>query len=49
MGSGKTLAGFVEWAMTNYAARHYLLVIWNHGEGWRFQAVRNEASKVGIS
>jgi Clostripain family len=47
MGSGKTLADFVDWAMTKYTARHYLLVIWNHGQGWRFQAARNEALKLG--
>lgn len=45
MGSGKTLAEFVDWAMTNYAARHYMLVIWNHGQGWRFQTARNEGLK----
>ena len=34
MGDGKTLADFVKWVMTNYGARYYCLVIWDHGNGW---------------
>lgn len=36
MGSGKTLADFVRWAEETYPAKKYMLVIWNHGQGWRF-------------
>ena len=35
MGDPQTLIDFVEWAMTNYPADNYALVLWNHGNGWR--------------
>lgn len=35
MGDPVVLQDFVEWAVTNYPAEHYALVIWNHGGGWR--------------
>ncbi len=35
MASTETLRDFVEWGVRQYRARHYLLVIWNHGTGWR--------------
>lgn len=35
MGDPNTLQDFVEWAIVNYPADHYLLSIWNHGDGWR--------------
>jgi len=34
MGSWEYLVGFSKWAMQNYPARHYVLVVWNHGAGW---------------
>jgi hypothetical protein len=40
MSSGATLAEFVSWARQTYPARRYALVIWDHGEGWRFFARR---------
>lgn len=36
MGSGGTLRSFVEWAMSAYPAKRYMLDVWNHGQGWRF-------------
>jgi hypothetical protein len=35
MGDPAVLQDFVEWAVTNYPAEHYALVIWNHGDGWK--------------
>jgi hypothetical protein len=35
MGDSQTLIDFVNWAVTNYPAKKYLLVIWNHGGGFR--------------
>ena len=35
MGDGAVLKEFVEWAKAAYPARHYLLDIWDHGQGWR--------------
>lgn len=37
MGDPAVLQAFVEWAVTNYPAEHYALIIWNHGDGWRYQ------------
>ncbi|MGD0998999.1 MAG: clostripain-related cysteine peptidase [Thermoleophilia bacterium] len=34
MGSPQTLVDFVDWARTNYPARHYALFLWDHGWGW---------------
>lgn len=35
MGSKKELAGFLTWGIETYPADRYLLVVWNHGAGWR--------------
>ncbi len=35
MGDSQTLIDFTNWAVTNYPAKKYLLVIWNHGGGFR--------------
>ena len=34
MGDYKTLAEFGKWAMKAYPAKHYMLVVSNHGAGW---------------
>ncbi len=34
MGSWKHLVEFARWAKTNYPAKRYMLIIWNHGSGW---------------
>jgi len=33
-GDPKALENFINWATDNYPARRYLLVLWNHGQGW---------------
>jgi hypothetical protein len=38
MGDPQTLVDFVSWAITEYPAKKYLLVIWNHGGGFRSPA-----------
>jgi len=35
MGDWNTLAEYGMWAVNAYPARHYALVLWNHGDGWR--------------
>ena len=35
MGHPDTLASFVNWARGKYPARRYMLIIWDHGDGWR--------------
>jgi len=39
MGSAETLRLFVSWAMSNFPADHYLLIIWDHGTGWQTRAL----------
>ncbi|MCD6232546.1 T9SS type A sorting domain-containing protein [Candidatus Aerophobetes bacterium] len=29
------LKDFINWAISNYPAQKYMLVLWNHGDGWR--------------
>jgi hypothetical protein len=36
MGSLTTLAEFVIWAMKAFPAKRNALIIWDHGDGWRF-------------
>ena len=35
MADPDVLSNFIDWSTTNYPAEKYLLVIWNHGSGWR--------------
>ena len=35
MGDPATLIEFAQWGRDNYPARHYALVLWDHGNGWR--------------
>ncbi|MGO9172939.1 MAG: clostripain-related cysteine peptidase [Rhodomicrobium sp.] len=35
MGNPKTLEEFLVWGRKQYPARRYMVVIWNHGQGWR--------------
>ena len=35
MGNPATLSDFVVWAIDAYPAERYMLVIWNHGDGWK--------------
>ena len=35
MGDPDTLADFIQWTKANYPAKHYALVFWGHGAGWR--------------
>lgn len=34
MGDWKHLVDFASWARKKYPARRYMLIIWNHGDGW---------------
>ncbi len=34
MGDWRHLVDFARWGMENFPARHYALIIWNHGSGW---------------
>jgi hypothetical protein len=52
MGSQAALDDFIAWSVNNYPAHKYMLVIWNHGQGWRFQmaedrSIRSAAASTG--
>ncbi len=34
MGVPSTLIDFANWAIDNYPAKHYALIVWDHGSGW---------------
>ncbi|OQA79003.1 MAG: Clostripain precursor [bacterium ADurb.Bin243] len=46
MGDYKEMVNFVKWSAETYPAEKYLLVIWNHGAGWK---KRNNEIFKGIS
>ncbi|MBI4416917.1 MAG: hypothetical protein HY557_08040 [Euryarchaeota archaeon] len=35
MADPATLASFITWGITNYPARYYFLILWDHGDGWQ--------------
>lgn len=35
MGNPQTLNDFIAWSKLNYPADRYVLVLWNHGNGWK--------------
>ena len=35
MAAPETLADFIQWGISKYPADHYLLILWDHGRGWR--------------
>ncbi len=47
MGDPKTLTEFVEWATATYPQPNTMLILWNHGGGWRSAVSR--AVKTGMT
>ncbi len=39
MGDYRQLVEFGKWAKANYPARHYMLIVWNHGSGWEMKGL----------
>lgn len=48
MGDWRHLAEFLAWGKKNFPARRYLLVVWNHGNGWK-RGHKPAAAQRGIS
>ncbi len=48
MGDWNQLVEFAKWAKANYPARKYMLIVWNHGDGWKTKSPGAAALK-GIS
>jgi Clostripain family len=36
MGDKNSLLDFIKWGVSSYPADHYMVVVWNHGNGWHF-------------
>ena len=50
MGDWRSLADFGRWAKANYPAKNYMLIVWNHGSGWKMEWSGPErAAAKGIS
>jgi len=39
-GDPAVLTDFIKWAKQNYPAKHYALILWNHGSGWKPASTR---------
>ena len=50
MGDWKHLIDFGKWAKAEYPAKKYMLVVWNHGSGWKkeFKSIVDKVAK-GLS
>ncbi|MCK5357243.1 MAG: hypothetical protein KAJ48_02510 [Elusimicrobiales bacterium] len=46
MGDYKEVANFIKWSKTNFPAKKYMLVLWNHGTGWIDPKMENENNPV---
>jgi hypothetical protein len=49
MGSPNTLRDFLQWGVRSFPARKYMVVIWNHGAGWRAFRDRLNILARGVS
>jgi hypothetical protein len=48
MGDWRHLVDFIGWAKRTAPAKHYMLIVWNHGSGW-LKSVDNDIWLRGIS
>lgn len=51
MADPETLIDFVTWAHTNYPAKRYALILWNHGTGWKEiqpSIMEADAGEIGL-
>ena len=49
MGDPKTLTSFVDWATTTYPQPNTMLILWNHGGGWRSAVSRAVTAGAGAT
>lgn len=48
MGDWRELADFAAWGKANFPAKKYVLVIWNHGNGWKRSAGGKKARGISF-
>lgn len=46
MGDWREAVRFVKYAKKNFPARHYMLIMWNHGSGWKSKGKAIEGTAV---
>jgi len=49
MGDWRSLRDFVAWGKATYPAERYVLIVWNHGNGWRRDAQSKPLISRGVS
>ena len=48
MANYSVLKGFIEFVKAQYLAKHYALIVWGHGTGWRYALDQNTSRAVAI-
>lgn len=48
MASRYTFKAFMEWGLTEFPAKHYAIIMWDHGDGLTRSSGENEGSRVGF-
>jgi hypothetical protein len=46
MGDYKEVESFVTWSEQNFPARHYMLILWDHGAGWMDPQKKTQTAKA---
>jgi len=49
MGDYKRVIEFAKWAKTNFPAKHYMFILWNHGLGWIDPNLQSHTAGTGTS
>jgi hypothetical protein len=47
-GDPATLMDFIIWAEKQFPARHYALILWNHGSGWKEDDIYQVTQRLGM-
>ncbi|MCX5792540.1 MAG: clostripain-related cysteine peptidase [Elusimicrobia bacterium] len=49
MGDWNHLVEYVQWAKAKFPAKKYMLIVWNHGDGWKTKGGKTPSIAKGIS
>lgn len=49
MGDWHSLVDFIQWGVTNFPAKHYLIDVWDHGSGWHGRNRNSSMQPLDIS
>lgn len=48
MGDPQSLEDFITWGAENFPAKHYFVVVWDHGSGWHLNSLNKPRPRGGI-